>query len=416
MDKDDFKSYPLKSPPDNAARLRAMFGIWLHPMLDTEFDPEFKHEIAVHLGGTPDLASIRVRRGVKGMSYIDTDFHRDMLRWETEASEPQGETGRAYENFGAKVPDGMVYVQTFVFATPISSPASSPAYPPSENHADRKSGSISSGLTSLEKRYGSPGERAYSYLSACHECCGTYLGLLIRGHRYYLVYAISSSLFAIKGSASTTKDQGVGEVMTVQEYLEEFRSLPDVLGTRCEPNLEGFKEIRNFSSGAIDLLVEFPLGKPIPPIHCPNGPIIEALRHLTFGDENLYTTRRLIVPLIESRIIPSGKDVEHNSEPSGPTSLGNSSSLPSPMPVDDDDEEMLLPSGFLVSDFPSELGQEYPDDPEDEWIDEEEREKQDEEDMLYLAQKAVLRERNVKIVPLSSALFNALMEEVKANH
>ncbi|WVQ63027.1 uncharacterized protein L199_001176 [Kwoniella botswanensis] len=404
----------LATVPVNERKLQFEFGAWFSSMVEASlveppYDTEYKHDLAVMTWGAPDLGRIQVRRGIENVLYIDTEFHRDISRWETEASDWQGESDGLYQNFGAKAPDGMVFIKTFASITHTSSSTS-------DNYTCSRCRPEYAVRTSLERKYGAPGEKAYlvpsliialkssdtpiekviceglSYLSACHECCGTYLGLLIRGHTYCLVYAISSTLFAVKGSTSMTKDQDIGEVMTVREYLNHFRSLPDILGTYPAPNLEGFKDIWRYIVRAIDLLVSCPLGKPVPPVDRPTGPIIENLRQLSSRDVDIVAITDRIAQLAVIRLFPI------------------------PCLTTKTMRTFLLPSGFLESDFPSELGEEYPDGPEDEWIDEEEREKQEEEDMLYLAQKAVLRKRNVRIVPLSSALFEPLIEEMKADH
>ncbi|KAK6906900.1 hypothetical protein I203_100889 [Kwoniella mangroviensis CBS 8507] len=378
----------LATVPVNERKLQFEFGAWFSSMVEASmieppYDTEYKHDLAVMTWGAPDLGSIQVRRGIEDVLYIDTEFHRDISRWETEASDWQGELDGLYQNFGAEATDGMVFVQTFASITPTSSSSSDDLI-----ITDNQCHPEYAFRTSLEEKYGAPGERAY---------------------------VVPSMIIALK-SGDAPMEKVICEGLSYLKYLNHFRSLPDILDTYPAPNLEGFKDIWKYVVRAIDLLVSCPLGRPVSPVRRPSGPIIESLRQMGSRDVDIVVITKRIAQLVGSNGKSSAEEVQDNSEPSGSAALGSSSPLLKSMPGDEDDEGVLLPSGFFESDFPSELGEEYPDDPDDDSIDEEEREKQDEEDMLYLAQKAVLRKRNVKIVPLSSAVFNALMEEVKANH
>ncbi|OCF58348.1 hypothetical protein L486_04379 [Kwoniella mangroviensis CBS 10435] len=362
----------LATVPVNERKLQFEFGAWFSSMVEASmieppYDTEYKHDLAVMTWGAPDLGSIQ--------SSIET-YH--------EASDWQGESDGLYQNFGAEATDGIVFVQTFASITPTSSSSSDDLI-----ITDNQCHPEYAFRTSLEEKYGAPGERAYvvpSMIIALKSGDAPMEKVICEGLSY-LIYAITSTLFAVKGSTSMTKDQDIG-----------------------------FKDIWKYVVRAIDLLVSCPLGRPVSPVRRPSGPIIESLRQMGSRDVDIVVITKRIAQLVGSNGKSSAEEVQDNSEPSGSAALGSSSPLLKSMPGDEDDEGVLLPSGFFESDFPSELGEEYPDDPDDDSIDEEEREKQDEEDMLYLAQKAVLRKRIVKIVPLSSAVFNALMEEVKANH
>ncbi|OCF78357.1 hypothetical protein I204_00295 [Kwoniella mangroviensis CBS 8886] len=361
----------LATVPVNERKLQFEFGAWFSSkveasMIEPPYDTEYKHDLAVMTWGAPDLGSIQ--------SSIET-YH--------EASDWQGESDGLYQNFGAEATDGMVFVQTFASITPTSSSSSDDLI-----ITDNQCHPEYAFRTSLEEKYGAPGERAY---------------------------VVPSMIIALK-SGDAPMEKVICEGLSYLKYLNHFRSLPDILDTYPAPNLEGFKDIWKYVVRAIDLLVSCPLGRPVSPVRRPSGPIIKSLRQMGSRDVDIVVITKRIAQLVGSNGKSSAEEVQDNSEPSGSAALGSSSPLLKSMPEDEDDEGVLLPSGFFESDFPSELGEEYPDDPDDDSIDEEEREKQDEEDMLYLAQKAVLRKRNVKIVPLSSAVFNALMEEVKANH
>ncbi|WWC98861.1 hypothetical protein V866_005754 [Kwoniella sp. B9012] len=635
----------LRDTADNEGNLQQKFGGWITQIIVPRWELEAKHTIECRYGGSPNLSSVRVRKEERGevrdITYSETRFHKDIVRWESQARIRQGKSGEVSSTYGAKAPDGLIYAQTFVSAenltkatrdpllpptvatwadvvasgrapssritravpsnivplTPLTSPDSltmlgSRTRPPPPAGPDQAAPILGKGkkpeqipvsvegekggkrtkassATSLELKHGSPGEKAYvvpsmttelkpistplekvvcqglAYLIGCNECCGTYLGLLIRGHTYALVYAITESTFAIK--SATPDAPRIYESLTVEEYLAVTKDLPSLLGTLAQPNIEGFKEIWSASSKALDLIVDFPLRLPLPPLSPPDSPVINALRHVTMKEMDSESTRRFIAGIIRpntkvegssrgrggkkgrgggrgggraggqggqgreakresggeaggepgagaggessggagdggssagqatgppggSRSLAQPADVsggigfkarglsqratgsssgssgnltsstssrsseqrpappitpqEANIIPSATSRSSDSSKLlvrgssslvtsaPQPLATTLEEVEETLPSGFRESDFPRELSEIYPEDPEDDELSDEERERREERDMLYLAQKATLRKRGVKLIQLPPSVFDALIAEI----
>ncbi|WRT65556.1 uncharacterized protein IL334_002501 [Kwoniella shivajii] len=132
---------------------------------------------------------------------------------------------------------------------------------------------------------------------------------------------------------------------------------------------------------------------------------------LTGSTSSRSSAARPITPY-EAYILPSLLPSSSNVSKSPTSRIITPSSMPSLSATREEPEETILPSGFRPSDFPPADADDFPLDREEEYLDEEELEKQKESNDSFLRNRAILRKRKIKIIPLSSTLFDMVLEEV----
>ncbi|WWD22182.1 hypothetical protein CI109_106673 [Kwoniella shandongensis] len=140
-----------------------------------------------------------------------------------------------------------------------------------------------------------------AYLIGAYESCGSYTAMFIKGLDFGISYLVSPDVILFQ---RPTDNDGpdLSEPQTIDEFLNECKTLPHRFGKGLEPDETGMRVAWEVASTALDLVIGNEIGKPLHRIEKPSTELWALFTSIRLTEATDVRTRQRIVRNLRKEI------------------------------------------------------------------------------------------------------------------